>query len=96
MAPPTVDYGSVPNPRWPMSLSHNRLAIGGFARQQTVKELPVATDIAGVDMKLDYGAFRESHWHEQSEWAYVFSGRLIVSAVGPDGKSFYGELGAGE
>ncbi|TIB71121.1 hypothetical protein E3Q23_03906 [Wallemia mellicola] len=96
LAPPTVDFGSIENPRWHMSDSYNRLAIGGYARQQTVKDLPVAVDIAGVDMKLEPGAFRESHWHEQSEWAYMFSGRVIISAINPDGQTFMGELGPGD
>ena len=72
LAPPTVDFGSIENPRWHMSDSYNRLSIGGYARQQTVKDLPVAVDIAGVNMKLEPGAFRESHWHEQSEWGALF------------------------
>lgn len=96
IAPPTVDFGSIENPRWHMSDSYNRLAIGGFARQQTVKDLPISKDIAGVDMRLSPHAFRESHWHTQAEWSYIFSGRVIISAILPDGKTFISELGPGD
>lgn len=34
LAPPTTDHGSVPNFKWPFSLSHNKLEDGGWARQQ--------------------------------------------------------------
>lgn len=34
LAPPTTDNGDVKNFKWPFSLSHNRLADGGWARQQ--------------------------------------------------------------
>lgn len=34
LAPPTTDHGSVKNFKWPYSFSHNRLANGGWARQQ--------------------------------------------------------------
>lgn len=37
IAPPTTDAGSIPNAKWPMSLSANRLATGGWARQQNGK-----------------------------------------------------------
>ncbi|TIA71475.1 hypothetical protein E3P91_02483 [Wallemia ichthyophaga] len=96
LAPPTVDFGSIENPRWHMSDSYNRLAIGGYARQQTVRDLPISKDIAGVDMRLSPHAFRESHWHTQAEWSYIFSGRVIISAIMPDGKTFMSELGPGD
>lgn len=34
LAPPSTDSGQVPNVKWPFSMSHNRLANGGWARQQ--------------------------------------------------------------
>jgi hypothetical protein len=34
LAPPTTDAGTVGNAKWSMSLSHNRLQTGGWARQQ--------------------------------------------------------------
>ncbi|KAL0573911.1 hypothetical protein V5O48_008031 [Marasmius crinis-equi] len=42
LAPPTTDHGSVPNVKWPFSMSHNRLFTGGWARTQNgILPLPV-------------------------------------------------------
>jgi hypothetical protein len=53
LAPPSTDHGTVPNAAWPFALSHNRLQTGGWARQQNVKVLPVATEMAAVNMRLE-------------------------------------------
>lgn len=63
LAPPTTDYGSTNQFKWPMSLSHNRLEDGGFARQENDMVLPGATGVAGVEMRLAPYAYREMHWH---------------------------------
>jgi oxalate decarboxylase len=39
-APPT-DSGSLPNLKFPFAAAHNRLQTGGWAREVTVRELPV-------------------------------------------------------
>ncbi|THH00058.1 hypothetical protein EW026_g2444 [Hermanssonia centrifuga] len=95
-APPTTDAGTVGNAKWPFSLSHNRLQTGGWARQQNVAVLPMATELAGVDMRLEAGAIRELHWHKTSEWAYVLQGSVQVTAVNPDGQNFVGTVDAGD
>jgi oxalate decarboxylase len=44
---------------------------GGSAKESTVKQLPIATSIAGVSMRLKPGGFRELHWHAiAAEWAF--------------------------
>ncbi|KAJ7461758.1 RmlC-like cupin domain-containing protein [Mycena galericulata] len=53
LAPPTTDNG---NMKWSFALSHNRLANGGWARQQNVDSMLVATSFAGVNMRLEPGA----------------------------------------
>lgn len=62
-APPTTDHGSVPQAEWPMGLSHTKLGLdrAGWSRQQNVGVLPIATEMAGVDMRLEAGAYRELH-----------------------------------
>ncbi|KIJ61838.1 hypothetical protein HYDPIDRAFT_115308 [Hydnomerulius pinastri MD-312] len=95
-APPTTDAGDVENFKWPFSLSHNRLQTGGWARQQNVNQMPVATAIAGVNMRLEVGAIREMHWHTDGEWAYVLAGDLRVSCVTPDGQVYLGDVTAGD
>ncbi|KAG2064297.1 putative oxalate decarboxylase/oxidase [Suillus decipiens] len=96
LAPPTTDEGSVPNFKWPFSLSTNRLQTGGWARQQNVNDMSVATALAGVDMRLEAGAIREMHWHNDAEWAYVISGDLRVSTVTPDGDVYLGDVSQGD
>ncbi|KAH9925472.1 oxalate decarboxylase [Amylocystis lapponica] len=96
LAPPTTDNGLIPNVKWPFGLSKNRLQTGGWARQQNINVMPIATSMAGVDMRLEAGAIRELHWHKTSEWAYVLSGHVQVSAVDQNGKNFLGTVGPGD
>src|SRR5437667_11406 len=39
---PATDAGTVPNFKWPFALSHNRVLTGGWARETTTRELPIA------------------------------------------------------
>ncbi|KAI5996246.1 putative oxalate decarboxylase/oxidase [Pisolithus albus] len=96
LAPPTTDNGDVPNFKWPFSLSHNQLYTGGWARGQNVKDVPSATDIAAVNMRLEAGAIREMHWHIDAEWAYMLDGHVRVSTVTPDGKVYLADVGRGD
>lgn len=51
---------------WPFGLSHVKQGSGtraGWSRQQNIDVLPVADKMAGVDMRLAPGAYRELHWH---------------------------------
>ncbi|KAJ7732147.1 oxalate decarboxylase [Mycena metata] len=95
-APPTTDAGSVNNAKWPFSLSHNRLQTGGWARQENIGVMPIATSLASVNMRLEPGAIRELHWHKTSEWAYVLSGSTQVTAVDTDGRNFLATVGPGD
>lgn len=96
--PPGTDSGDVPNAKWPFGLSHNRhgLAGAGWARNQNVGQLPVATSMAGVDMRLEPHAYRELHWHKQGEWALLLNGSVRIAAVNEDGQSFVDDLTAGD
>ncbi|EED81598.1 candidate oxalate decarboxylase [Postia placenta Mad-698-R] len=96
LAPPTTDHGSVPNIKWPFTLSHNRLHTGGWARQQNIHDLPISTEMAGVDMRLEAGAIRELHWHTAAEWAYVLKGSTQVSTVTPDGQNYVATANQGD
>jgi hypothetical protein len=59
LAPPETDHDTLPSLKWSFADSHNRLQPGGWARQTTVRELPIATELAGVNMRLKAGAIRE-------------------------------------
>ena len=43
--------------------THRRVQEGGWTHQVTTRELPISTDIAGVNMRLTKGSFRKLHWH---------------------------------
>ncbi|KAF5373547.1 hypothetical protein D9758_000849 [Tetrapyrgos nigripes] len=96
LSPPTTDHGSVNNAKWPFALSHNRLQTGGWARQENVGVMPIATEMASVNMRLEAGAIRELHWHKTSEWAYVLKGSTQVTAVDAQGRNFVGTAGPGD
>ncbi|TCD65975.1 hypothetical protein EIP91_001967 [Steccherinum ochraceum] len=96
LAPPTSDAGSIPNIKWPFSLSHNRLQTGGWARQQNVQQLPISTSMAGVNMRLESGAIRELHWHQTAEWAYVLKGTTQITSVDQLGRNYVANVGPGD
>ncbi|KAJ3575290.1 hypothetical protein NP233_g1207 [Leucocoprinus birnbaumii] len=85
LSPPATDHGKIDNFKWPFALSHTRLTTGGWARQQNEKQLPIAKDLAAVNMRLKPGAIREMHWHNTDEWAYVLKGSLRISVIAPGG-----------
>ena len=96
LAPPPTDAGDLPNLKWPFGLSHNRLLPGGWARQTTVRELPVSTAMAGVDMRLNPGAIRELHWHKEDEWALMLEGSARVTCVDEEGRNFVADVNKGD
>lgn len=96
LVPPMTDSGTLPNFKWSFADSHMRLEEGGWARQTTIRELPAAKTIAGVNMRLKAGAVRELHWHAQSEWAYVIKGNVRITLVDPQGRTFEDDLSEGD
>jgi oxalate decarboxylase len=59
---------------------------GGSAKESTVKQLPVATSIAGISMRSKPGGLRELHWHAiAAEWAYVVKGTVRTTVISPNG-----------
>jgi oxalate decarboxylase len=96
LTPPSTDSGTLPNMKFSFSLAHNRLQEGGWARQVTVRELPIATTLAGVNMRLNPGGVREMHWHKEAEWAYMLNGRARLSAVDQEGRNFLDDVGVGD
>src|SRR5262245_31391665 len=61
LASPYTDHGTIPNLKFSFSAARNRLLTGGWAREVTVRELPIATTLAGVNMRLTPGGIREMH-----------------------------------
>jgi oxalate decarboxylase len=94
--PPATDHGN-PGPLWySFDLAPKRVQAGGWTHQVTQRELPPSTDIAGVNMRLTEGSFRELHWHKANEWALMLTGKARVSVFQPDGKMFLDDVEAGD
>lgn len=85
--PPVTDEGLVPNLKFSFSDAHMQLNQGGWSREITVRELPVAKTLAGVNMRLTPGGVRELHWHQQAEWAFMILGRARITAVDQNGRN---------
>ncbi|HEX8007106.1 MAG TPA: cupin domain-containing protein, partial [Trebonia sp.] len=96
LASPYTDSGTIPNLKFSFSAARNRLITGGWSREVTVRELPVATTLSGVNMRLKPGAIRELHWHKEAEWGYMLAGHARVTAIDPDGHNFIDDVGAGD
>jgi oxalate decarboxylase len=94
--PPATDAGDVNAFKYSFSLGHNRISKGGWARQVTVRDLPISVDLAGVNMRLEEGAIRELHWHIPAEWAYMLSGTARITGVDPQGRSFVSDVSKGD
>ena len=63
LASPQTDSGTIPNLKFSFAAARNRLLTGGWAREVTVRELPIATELAAVNMRLKPGGTHELHWH---------------------------------
>src|ERR1700724_4825248 len=81
LVPPRVDHGTMANLRWSFADSHMHLSEGGWGRQTTARELPIATQVAGVNMRLTPGGVRAMHCHSASEGAYMLKGLARITAT---------------
>ena len=94
--PPVTDHGDI-GPIWySFDLARKRVEQGGWTHQVTQRELPPSKDIAGVNMRLTAGSFRELHWHTADEWAYMLYGNARVTVLNPDGTIFIDDVEKGD
>ncbi|MDQ0416136.1 oxalate decarboxylase [Croceifilum oryzae] len=96
LVPPVTDAGTLPNLKFSFSDTYMQLNHGGWSREVTVRQLPIATTLAGVNMALTPGGVRELHWHEQAEWAIMLIGRARITAVNQNGRNFIADVGVGD
>lgn len=96
LVPPRTDAGTLPNFKWSFADSHMRLEDGGWARQTTIRELPSAKTIAGVNMRLKAGAVREMHWHAEAEWSFMLKGKARITVVDQEGRAFQDDVSEGD
>ncbi|MBU5344541.1 oxalate decarboxylase family bicupin [Paenibacillus lautus] len=96
LVPPATDAGLMPNLKMSFSDTHMQLNHGGWSREITVRDLPIATTLAGVNMSLTPGGVRELHWHQQAEWAYMIWGSARITAMDASGRNFIADVGPGD
>ena len=58
----------------------------------TQREFPSSKDIAGVNMRVTAGSFRELHWHTADEWAIMLDGNCRITLLNPDGTIFIDDV----
>ncbi len=94
--PPPTDNGDV-GPIWySFDLTKKRIQEGGWTHQVTQRELPSSTELAGVNMRLTAGSFRELHWHTADEWSIMLYGNARVTVLNPDGTIFIDDVSKGD
>jgi len=90
--PPPTDHGDVVPLWYSFDLAKKRVEEGGWTHEVTQRQLPSSRDIAGVNMRLTAGSYREMHWHTADEWAYVLYGNARVTVMNPDGTMFIDDV----
>ena len=93
---PKTDNGTVPPFKYPFALAHKRIDTGGWTRQVTRRELPIAKTLSGVEMRLTAGGVRELHWHVPAEWAIMLYGHARITAVDQQGRGFVNDVSEGD
>ncbi len=95
-APPLSDTGSLPVFKYPFAFANKRVYQGGWSREVTIRELPVAKELAGVNMRLESGGVRELHWHKAAEWSIMLFGSARLTAIDAEGRSFVRDVTEGD
>lgn len=94
--PPPTDHGDI-GPIWySFDLVHKRAQDGGWTHEVNSIVLPTSKDLAGVNMRLTAGSFRELHWHTADEWAIMLYGNARVTVMDPDGSMFIDDVAKGD
>ena len=94
--PPDTDHGNIEPFKYPFAFAHKKVSEAGWARQINIKDLGMAKDLAGVDMRLEPNGCRELHWHESGEWAYMLAGKARVTCIDFEGRAYVDDLGPGD
>jgi oxalate decarboxylase len=87
LSPPATDVGELPMFWASFNNAPRRIQDGGWARQVTQYDFQIASEIAGVNMRLTRGGIRELHWHLFAEWAYVTAGSCRITTIDQQGRA---------
>jgi oxalate decarboxylase len=86
-----------PEFRFALDATIPHVASGGWVKEVSTRQLPIARGIAGVHAFLDPGASRELHWHATAaEWAIVLDGRCQTVVIEPSGVSEINNFESGD
>ena len=94
--PPPTDHGDIGPVWYSFDLVHKRMEEGGWTHEVNSKVLPTSKDLAGVNMRLTAGSFRELHWHTADEWAIMLDGSARITVMNPDGTMFIDDVNKGD
>src|SRR6204780_2590197 len=94
--PPPTDHGDLVPIWYSFDLVKKRVEEGGWTHEVTQRVLPSSEAIAGVQMRLTSGSYREMHWHTADEWAYMLYGNARVTVMNPDGTMFIDDVSEGD
>ncbi len=94
--PPPTDHGDLVPIWYSFDLVKKRVEEGGWTHEVTQRVLPSSDAIAGVQMRLTSGSYREMHWHTADEWAYMLYGNARVTVMNPDGTMFIDDVSEGD
>jgi oxalate decarboxylase len=94
--PEDTDAGDVETFWYSFELAHRRVQDGGWTRQVTQIDLPQSKDLAGVNMRITAGSYRELHWHTANEWALMLTGSARITVLNPDGTVFIDDVKKGD
>ena len=94
--PPPTDEGDIGPVWYSFDLVHKRVQEGGWTHEVNSRVLPTSKDLAGVNMRLTAGSFRELHWHTADEWAIMLNGNARVTVMNPDGTMFIDDVAKGD
>jgi oxalate decarboxylase len=88
---------STPSYKFRLRQAKAREYDGGSIREHRVADFPASHNISGGLVRLAAGAFREPHWHPNSdEWAYILDGKVRLTVVGLHGQTVVEDFDYGD
>ena len=94
--PPETDKGNIDPFKYPFDFAHKKVSEAGWARQVTIKDLEMAKDLAGVNMRLQPNGCRELHWHESGRMGLHARRKGTRHLHRLRGQSFVDDIGPGD
>lgn len=94
-SPPPTNVGDMPMFWASFNNAPRRIQNGGWIRQVTQADFPIAEEIAGANIRLTRGGIREMHWHQAAEWAFVTDGAIRITTIDSTGRANVEDVTAG-